>query len=41
MIIYLKKVRELLKNFTRFQVRHVPRAKNTRVDAIAKLATTP
>ena len=41
MIIYLKKVRELLKKFTRVQVRHVPRAENTRADALAKLATTP
>ena len=41
MIIYLKKVRELLKKFTRVQVRNVPRAKNTRADALAKLATTP
>ena len=41
MIIYLKKVRELLKKFTRVQVRHVPRVENTRADALAKLATTP
>ena len=41
MILYLKKVRELLKKFTRVQVRHVLRAKNTRADALAKLATTP
>ena len=41
MILYLKKVRELLKKFTRVQVRHVPKAENTRVDALAKLATTP
>ena len=41
MIIYLKKVRELLKKFTRVQVRHVPRAENTWADALAKLATTP
>ena len=41
MILYLKKVLELLKNFTWVQVRHVPRAKNTRADALAKLATTP
>ena len=39
-IIYLKKVRELLKKFTRVQVRHGPRAKNKRADALAKLATT-
>ena len=41
MILYLKKVCELLKKFTRVQVRHVPRAENTRADALAKLATTP
>ena len=41
MILYLKKVRELLKKFTRVQVRHVPRVENTRPDALAKLATTP
>ena len=41
MILYLKKVRELLKKFIRVQVRHVPRAENTRADALEKLATTP
>ena len=41
MIFYLKKVRELLKKFIRVQFRHVPRAENTRADALAKLATTP
>ena len=40
MIIYLKKVRELLKKFLRVQVKHVPRAKNSRSNALAKLATT-
>ena len=39
MILYLKKVRELLKIFV--QVKHVPRAENTRADALGKLATTP
>ena len=39
MILYLKKVRELLKKFTRVQVRHVPRVENTRTDSLAKLAT--
>ena len=29
MILYLKKVRELLKNFIRVQVKHVPRAENS------------
>ena len=41
MILYLKKVQELLKKFTRVQVRHVPRAENMRADALAKQATTP
>ena len=40
MILYLKKVRELLKKFVRVQVKHVPRSKNSRADALAKLATT-
>ena len=40
-ILYLKKVRELLKKFIRVQVRHVPRAENSRADALEKLATTP
>ena len=39
MILYLKKVRDLLKKFTLVQVRHIPRADNTRADALAKLAT--
>ena len=34
MILYLKKVRELLRKFVLVQVRHIPRA-----DALAKLAT--
>ena len=41
MILYLKKVRELLKKFVWVQVRHVPRTENSRADALAKLATTP
>ena len=40
-IIYLKKLRELLKKFIRVQVRHVPRGKNSRADALEKLAITP
>ena len=40
MILYLKKVRELLKKFIRVQVKHVPRVENSRADALAKLATT-
>ena len=39
MILYLKKVRDLLKKFLLVQVRHIPRAKNSRADALAKLAT--
>ena len=41
MILYLKKMQELLKKFIQVQVRHVPRAENTGADALAKLATTP
>ena len=40
MVLYLKKVRELLKKFVLVQVRHIPRAENSRADALAKLATT-
>ena len=39
MILYLKKVRELLRKFVLVQVRHIPRAENSRVDALEKLAT--
>ena len=39
MIIYLKKVRELIKKFIRVQVRHVPRTENSQADALEKLAT--
>ena len=39
MILYLKKVRELLRKFIRVQVQHVLRIENSRADAIAKLAT--
>ena len=38
MILYLKEVRELLKKFIRVQVKHVPRAENSRANALAKLA---
>ena len=41
MIRYLNKVRELLKNFVRVQVRHILRTENSQVDALAKLATAP
>ena len=40
MILYLKKVRELLKKFVQVQVRYVPREENSQADALAKLATT-
>ena len=39
MILYLKKVRELLKKFLRVQIKNVPKAENSRADALAKLAT--
>ena len=39
MILYFKKVRDLLKKFVLVQVRHIPRAKNSRADALEKLAT--
>ena len=39
MILYLQKVRDLLKKFMLVQVRHVPRAENSRADALEKLAT--
>ena len=38
MILYLRKVRELLKKFVRVQVRHIPRTENLRANALAKLA---
>ena len=39
MILYLQKVRDLLKKFVLVQAKHVPRAENSRADALAKLAT--
>ena len=39
MILYLQKVRNLLKKLVLVQVRHVPRAENSRADALVKLAT--
>ena len=38
-ILYLQKVRNLLKKFVLVLVKHVPRAENSRADALAKLAT--
>ena len=40
MILYLQKVRDLLKKIVLVQVKHVPRTENSRADALAKLATT-
>ena len=40
MILYLKNVLDLLNKFVLVQVRHIPRAENSPVDALAKLATT-
>ena len=40
MILYLKKVKELIKKFIQVQVKHVPRSENSRAGALAKLATT-
>ena len=39
MVLYLQKVRNLLKKFVLVQVKHVPRAENSQADALAKLAT--
>ena len=39
MILYLKKVRDILKKFVLVQVRHIPKAENSRADALAKLVT--
>ena len=39
MIQYLQKVRDLIKKFVMVQVKHVPKAENSRADAMAKLAT--
>ena len=39
MILYPKRVRDLMKNFVLVQVRHFPKTENSRADALAKLAT--
>ena len=39
MILYLKKVRELLRKFVLVQVRHIPREDNCRADDLEKLVT--
>ena len=38
MILYLQKVRDSLKKFVLFQVRHIPKVENSKADALAKLA---
>ena len=39
MVLYLKKVQELLRKFVLVQFRHISREEISRVDALAKLAT--
>ena len=39
MVLYLQKVRDLLKKFVLVQVKHVPRTENSRADSLVKLAT--
>ena len=39
MILYQKNVQDLLKTFVLVQVRHIPRAENSRANALAKLVT--
>ena len=39
MVLYLKKVRELLRKFVLVRFRQISRAENSRADALAKLAT--
>ena len=39
MVLYLQKVRDLLKKFVLVQIKHVPRAENSRGDALGKVAT--
>ena len=39
MILYLKKVRDLLQTFVLVRVRHIPKAENTRANTLAKLET--
>ena len=39
MILYLERVRDLMKKFVLVQVKHIPRTENSRADALAKLAT--
>ena len=39
MILYLQKVRDLLRKFASVQIKYVPRTENSRADILAKLAT--
>lgn len=39
MVKYLTAVRRMEKHFAGFSVRHIPRAKNTEADELAKVAT--
>ena len=39
MILYLQKLRDLLKKFVLVQVKHDPMAENSRADALEKLTT--
>ena len=39
MVLYLQKVRDLLKKFVSAQIKYVPRTENSRADALAKPAT--
>ena len=39
MVLYLQKVRDLIKKFMQVQVKNVPRTENSRADALEKLAT--
>ena len=41
MILYLERVWDLMKKFVMVQVRHIPRTKNSRADALVKLARAP
>ena len=40
MVAYLNKVKELIKEFSHFVIHQVPRAENSQVDALARLAST-
>ena len=39
MILYLKRVRDIMKKFVLVHVRHIPKTENSRADALEKLAT--